>query len=118
MPDEWEIANGLNPNDDSDAGQKTIDTERGWYTNIEVYLNSIVEHIVKAQNADGDSNYAEYYPAYISTGISSMPTVNSEVERIEYYTVGGVKLNEPVKGINIRKITYNNGKTSTDKVIK
>ena len=47
-----------------------------------------------------------------------MPTVNSEVERIEYYTVGGVKLNEPVKGINIRKITYNNGKTSTDKVIK
>lgn len=118
MPDEWEIANGLNPNDDSDAGQKTIDTERGWYTNIEVYLNSIVEHIVKAQNADGDSNYAEYYPAYISTGISSMPTVNSEVERIEYYTVGGVKLNKPVKGINIRKITYNNGKTSTDKVIK
>lgn len=118
MPDEWEIANGLNPHDDSDAGQKTIDTEKGWYTNIEVYLNSIVEHIVKAQNADGDANYAEYYPAYISTGISSMPTVNSEVERIEYYTVGGVKLNEPVKGINIRKITYNNGKTSTDKVIK
>ena len=42
----------------------------------------------------------------------------SEVEKIEYYTLGGVKLNEPAKGINIRKITFTNGKTATDKVIK
>ena len=42
----------------------------------------------------------------------------TEVEKIEYYTLGGAKLSEPVKGINIRKITYANGKTATDKVIK
>ena len=29
MPDEWEISNGLNPNDPSDAQTYTIDTEKG-----------------------------------------------------------------------------------------
>lgn len=117
MPDEWEEANHLNPNDPSDASLKTVDT-KGWYTNIEVYANSLVENIVKAQNADGESNYEEYYPACESTGIEDITAGASEVEKIEYYTLGGVKLSEPVKGINIRKITFTNGKTATDKVIK
>ena len=40
MPDEWEKKNGLNPNDPSDAlGIKL----HKYYTNIEVYINSIVE---------------------------------------------------------------------------
>ena len=117
MPDEWETLNDLNPNDPSDASLKTVDT-KGWYTNIEVYANSLVENIVKAQNADGESNYEEYYPACESTGINDITTGASEVEKIEYYTLGGMKLSEPVKGINIRKITFTNGKTATDKVIK
>ena len=117
MPDEWETLNGLNPNDLSDASLKTVDT-KGWYTNIEVYANSLVENIVKAQNADGESNYEEYYPECESTGIEDITTGASEVEKIEYYTLGGMKLSEPVKGINIRKITFTNGKTATDKVIK
>lgn len=118
MPDEWEEANGLDPKDASDANAYTIDTEKRWYTNVEVYLNSIVEHIVKAQNDDAESAVEEYYPQCVSTGISTIQAVNSEVEKIEYYTLDGVKLNEPVKGINIRKITFTNGKTETDKVIK
>lgn len=117
MPDEWEEANHLNPNDPSDASATTADP-RGWYTNIEVYANSLVESIVKAQNADGDNNYEEYYPTSVSTGIADVNAGASEVEKIEYYTLGGVKLNEPAKGINIRKITFTNGKTATDKVIK
>ena len=117
MPDEWEEANHLNPNDPSDASATTVDP-RDWYTNIEVYANSLVESIVKAQNADGDSNYEEYYPTSVSTGIADVNAGASEVEKIEYYTLGGVKLNEPAKGINIRKITFTNGKTATDKVIK
>ena len=117
MPDEWETLNGLNPNDPSDASLKTVDT-KDWYTNIEVYANSLVENIVKAQNADGESNYEEYYPECESTGIEDITTGASEVEKIEYYTLGGMKLSEPVKGINIRKITFTNGKTATDKVIK
>lgn len=117
MPDEWETLNDLNPNDPSDASFKTVDT-KGWYTNIEVYANSLVENIVKAQNADGESNYEEYYPECESTDIEDITAGASEVEKIEYYTLGGMKLSEPVKGINIRKITFTNGKTATDKVIK
>lgn len=37
MPDEWEKAHGLNPNDASDA---TLLTESG-YMNIELYINDL-----------------------------------------------------------------------------
>ncbi len=40
IPDEWEIANGLDPNDPKDANKFTLTK---LYTNIEVYLNSLVE---------------------------------------------------------------------------
>ena len=50
MPDSWESANGLNPNDASDG---TIVNAEG-YTNLEVYLNSIVADITTAQYADGE----------------------------------------------------------------
>jgi hypothetical protein len=38
MPDEWELANGLNPNDPSDANG---DCTGDGYTNIEKYINGI-----------------------------------------------------------------------------
>ena len=38
MPDEWEKANGLNPNDPSDANK---DCTGDGYTNIEKYINGI-----------------------------------------------------------------------------
>ena len=117
IPDEWETANGLNPNNASDAVLYTLDTEKGWYTNIEVYINSLVEHIVKAQNADAITTVDEYYPKYNTTGIS-VPTVSSEVSKIEYYTLDGRKIAEPTNGINIRKITLSNGRVIADKVLK
>ncbi|MCC8174594.1 MAG: thrombospondin type 3 repeat-containing protein, partial [Odoribacter sp.] len=40
IPDEWEIANGLDPNDPSDAKAYTLSD---LYPNIEVYINSLVE---------------------------------------------------------------------------
>jgi hypothetical protein len=39
MPDEWEKQKGLNPADASDATKRTLSTG---YTNIEVYVNSLV----------------------------------------------------------------------------
>jgi hypothetical protein len=39
MPDEWETAHKLNPNDAADAAGYTLDKE---YTNVEVYINSLV----------------------------------------------------------------------------
>ena len=116
IPDEWETLNGLNPNDASDAQKKTIDA-RGWYSNLEVYLNSLVEHIMKGGNADAESAVDEYYPAFKATGINDVLT-SSEIAKIEYYSLDGSKTSEPSRGISIRKMTYTNGKTVTDKVIR
>ena len=44
MPDEWEKKNGLNPNDAGDAAGYKLDKN---YTNIEVYLNSLIPPIRK-----------------------------------------------------------------------
>ena len=68
IPDKWEEANGLNPNDAADAKYFTLDNEsnggKGWYNNLEVYLNSLVEDIMKAGNADALSAVDEYYPTF------------------------------------------------------
>ncbi len=40
MPDTWEIKNGLNPNDGTDAAQNKL---HPFYTNIEMYINSILQ---------------------------------------------------------------------------
>ena len=117
IPDEWEKANGLNPNDASDALTYSLD-KKGYYTNIEVYANSLVENIMKSENADALNAVDEYYPATISTGISQTTLDKGEVASITYYALNGTRLNAPAKGISIRKITYSNGKTATDKVIK
>lgn len=117
IPDEWEKANGLNPNDASDALTCSLDA-KGYYTNIEVYANSLVENIMKSENTDAIDAVDEYYPTSTSTGISQTVVDKGEVASITYYALNGSRLNAPAKGISIRKITYSNGKTVTDKVIK
>lgn len=117
IPDEWEKANGLNPNDTSDALTYSLD-KKGYYTNIEVYANSLVENIMKSENTDAIDTVDEYYPTSTSTGISQTVVDKGEVASITYYALNGSRLNAPAKGISIRKITYSNGKTATDKVIK
>lgn len=118
IPDAWETANGLNPDDASDGKLFTLDS-KGWYDNFEVYLSSLVEHIMKAGNADAISSVDEYYPAYTApTSAIEEITVSGEVERIEYYNLQGIRLAEPVQGINIRRTVYRNGDVVTDKVLK
>lgn len=121
IQDEWEKANGLNPNNASDAITYSLD-EKGYYTNIEVYANSLVENIMKAENQDALSGVDEYYPTTVSTGISQIENDqevgNSAIKSITYYTLNGTKLPSPNKGVNIRKIELTNGTIKTDKVIK
>ncbi len=50
MPDAWETANGLDPNDAADGAKVAANG----YTNLENYINSLVADITEAQYADGE----------------------------------------------------------------
>lgn len=119
IPDAWEITNGLDPNDASDALTYSLDSKE-YYTNLEVYANSLVEDIMKQGNADAENKVDEYYPAWKNpTGISQITGSNpSELVKVTYYSLNGTLLSAPQKGINIRKMLFQNGKTVVDKVIK
>ena len=118
MPDAWEDANGLNKNSANDAVTYTLDS-KGWYTNLEVYLNSIVEDIVKGGNADAQTAVDEYYPVLPSAdAIQTAKAQSSAISKEEYFTLDGMQVNTPQTGVNIRRITYTNGTITTDKVIK
>ena len=119
IPDAWELANGLNPNDGSDALTYSLDG-KGYYTNVEVYANSLVEDIMKQGNANAENKVDEYYPECknptgISQVISSYP---GGIAKVTYYSLNGTLLSAPQKGINIRKMLFQNGKTIVDKVVK
>ena len=117
MPDEWETANGLNPSDVSDGSAYTLDTEKGWYTNLEVYMNSLVEDIMKAENADAESTIEEYYPVCVKTSIGQAPLTSSILDT-EYYTLDGFRLDTPRKGVMIRVERMANGGKTVTKIIK
>ena len=111
IADAWEQANG----GDLDPKAKTLDP-KGFYTNLEVFANSLVEDIMKAGMADGESNYTEYWPAYNTTGITPLRT--SAITTTEYYDLNGRRLAEPQRGVNIRVERMANGQVITSKVIK
>ena len=74
IPDAWEIANGLDPHNADDALLYTLDP-KGWYTNLEVYANSLVEEQVKLSRDDSESTFEEYYPTYVDAATGQ--TVNA-----------------------------------------
>ena len=115
MPDEWESANGLNPNDAADGNAYTLDTEKGWYTNVEVYMNSIVEDIMKGGNADAETTVNEYYPTCVKTAIRPLKST-SNILKTEYYSLEGFKLDAPRKGVTIRVERMTDGSKTVTKV--
>lgn len=85
MPDVWEDANGLDKNNAADAVTTSIcdkdanNVHGVKYTNVEVYANSLVEAQVKAQRADAQSTFEEYYPACVNpTGIDAIGSVGTQ----------------------------------------
>ncbi len=115
MPDAWETANNLNPADKSDGATKTIDT-KGMYTNLEVYINSLVEDVMKGGNSDAISAVDEYYPVCNSASVSGISRDLDVVAR-EYYMIDGRKVADPTSGVYIMRVTYSDG-TSSSAVIK
>lgn len=64
MPDDWETANSLNPLSATD--RNSLNAEG--YTMLEVYMNSLVSHIMAGGNADGT-------PVGIGSDVSSTPKI-------------------------------------------
>ena len=114
MSDEWETANGLNPNDASDASLFTLDGKQ-WYSNLEVYLNSIVEPIMKAGNEDALQAVEEYYPACVNTAIAT-PSAGGDIRKVEFFSLDGTRLSSPQKGVNVRRTTFSNGQRKSEKI--
>lgn len=117
MPDDWEIANGLNPDDPGDGNDKKLDT-KGWYTNLEVYLSNVVEDIMRQGNADAQTAVEEYYPVAdgnVPSGIDSVAADEEDIVTTNYFNVRGMRVNPSAKGIVIRVDTMRDG---SNRVIK
>ena len=76
IPDAWETANGLDPNSAADANAYTLDPAK-YYTNIEVYANSLVQDIMLSGNADTEDAAKEYYPAYTKADGTESEVINT-----------------------------------------
>ena len=95
MSDEWEIANGLNPNDPADGKA----TASNGYTNLECYLNSLVAHIMEGGNEGGTLlNGKQEFGSGVDEIINSADIENNNT----IYNVNGMKADEDSKGILIR----------------
>ena len=95
IADAWEQANG----GDLDPNAYTVDT-KGWYTNLEVYINSLVEDIMKQANADAQSAVEEYYPAYKTP--TAIQTVKAQTLNNATYNLSGQRVDASYKGLVIR----------------
>lgn len=126
MPDDWETANGLNPKL-NDSKQYTVDTEK-IYTNLEVYMNSLVQDIMLAGNADAIEAVKEYYPAYTKADGTYVPAINGKAEGIaemftgqivetRYFNLQGMHVEAPSQGIFIRVDILDNGKKRVSKIV-
>ena len=106
IPDEWEKANGLNPNNASDALMFTLD-KKNWYSNIEVYMNSLVQDIILQGNADADESVNEYYPAYVN------PTTGEKVDEINGGNPEGGTITTEDVSFTISQLTNTGNNTSS-----
>lgn len=124
IPDNWEDANGLDKNNSSDGAM----TAENGYTNLENYLNSIVEDITDAQNADGtimgeteeeaEEEIADYYDISAETsygdwnfyngfsisGESGSPAIVSKTNYIKFSRNHKYTIVIP-EGITIKSVT-------------
>lgn len=129
MPDVWETANGLDPKNASDGTTYTLDP-KGYYTNLEVYLNSLVQDLVIAGNQDADSSLEEYFPAYTredgtkvearngyTTGIQAFGSAAPSVISSAYYNLQGQRINTPQNGLVIKVSKTADGKTIKQQMI-
>ncbi|MDE6429869.1 MAG: thrombospondin type 3 repeat-containing protein, partial [Duncaniella sp.] len=78
IPDEWETANGLNPEDATDGAKASA----SGYTNLELYMNSLVAHIMDAGNVNGKMLNGELTYADDAVELPVYGTEDSAIEDV------------------------------------
>lgn len=142
MPDDWETANGLNPNDASDGNKYTLDNR---FTNVEMYINSLVDPIMVAGLQNGEANYYNTALSVNSNKIAEKTLVmpnpfsdilnleaNKEIKDLSIYSISGkqiftktinsyssnLDLSSIFKGVYLIEILYADGERDIQKVVK
>ncbi|MFD0988730.1 T9SS type A sorting domain-containing protein [Mariniflexile jejuense] len=113
MPDDWEASKGLNSNNAADGITYTLDPK---YTNVEVYINSLVAGISDNQTdttlavnelETGNSLDIKYYPNPVNSELFiNLGTNNIEDAKISIYNILGSKLTT----LDLKSNTLENGK--------
>ena len=114
MPDEWELANALDPTNPNDG--KTIGADG--YSNLENYLNSLVADITTAQNMGGEttgSTVSESEEPVASTLDITPETANGDWTFSNgcSITISTAKSYSTSKSCGIQSIKYSNNVTYT-----
>ena len=65
IPDEWETTHGLSVG--TNNARTFILDERGYYSDLEVYANYLVQDITQYERADATETFEEYYPLGLKT---------------------------------------------------
>ena len=104
MPDAWETEKGLNPSNIADGNLKTLNTE---YTNIEVYINSIVKLITDTQN--GTLAVPEY--ANKSNLFYAYPTVSKNKITLKSFVDNDTVVLINLAGLVVKQINTTNLET-------
>lgn len=98
IPDDWEDIHGLDMDDASDGKKVTA----SGYTNLEIYLNSLVSNITKAQNAGGQQRgYTVNTDGTTTDGIQDIltdsQTAAGTTDSRVYFLNGSVARNTPAE---------------------
>ena len=116
IPDVWELKYGLDPNDSSDGSAYTLNS---MFTNVEVYLNDLVDPIMKAGISSGVANYKDEYEVYVNTSVnqntieSGVTTIGPNpfrnilfiksvqlIKQVSIYTMSGKKIHQQLNESN------------------
>lgn len=102
MPDTWEISNDLNPNRSNDSEYNLSP----YFTDIEVYLNSLVDNLVKNQYPDAplpvtprlpSANASNVAPVDITFAWDLVPNADSyqvQISKSATFSSGNITLND------------------------
>ncbi len=133
MPDWWEKANGLNPNDASDRNLRAANG----YTMLEIYLNGFPHLNAPEDGTDDPTGIAKKHnqphlrvcPNPVTTQFSIETILTPK--QVDIYNLSGVRLSSFAadgqqtfstmllrKGIYFVKVTFVNGEVATQRIVK